>query len=337
MLLQKKLQRVIPDILQKQMNIQGEKKILIYDKKSRLSLLLANAYRRQMPEAEHVDFDTCDKKILREKLLSLPAGSTVILVQSKNFRLDAFRIRLQLFNNSVGCLEHTHLQYIDESEYETYIDALEYRGGYYEKLGAFLSEKLENCQTLEIFSRDNSLLTFGKMEKGFLNHGHFWKQKNRGGGAICGEIFSEAKDFSSVNGEMLIKCYPGNDLRIIQCDPFRIQVTKSKITCDDPKCPSDFRENILERISKEEDEEVMMREAGFGLNPAISFKNPLSDVNAFERMSGFHISLGKKHQMYRQKMPKNIVQRYHVDIFADLKKICFDGRVVFIKGKYVDF
>ena len=35
---------------------------------------------------------------IKEELLSLPAGSIVILVQSSNFRLSTFRIRLELFH-----------------------------------------------------------------------------------------------------------------------------------------------------------------------------------------------------------------------------------------------
>jgi hypothetical protein len=39
-----------------------------------------------------------EKEILKEKLMTLEIDSTVILVQSTNFRLDNFRLRLNLKN-----------------------------------------------------------------------------------------------------------------------------------------------------------------------------------------------------------------------------------------------
>ncbi|MEI7510856.1 MAG: hypothetical protein WCJ84_01720 [Candidatus Peregrinibacteria bacterium] len=326
---------VTADILKKQLGVADEPQILIFDRQSPLSNLLANAYVQNMPKAEIINFDEWDPQEITQKLLVLPAGATVILVQSRDFRLDDFRIRLKLFNNGVGCLEHTHLQYFYPEQYETYADALVFRGEYYKNLGIRLAEKIENSLETKIFSRDGSVLSFGKMEKCQVNHGLFSEQKNRGGGAICGEVFSEALDFSTVNGEMMVSCYPDKDLRIVVCKPFRVRIEKSMLHCDDPLCPQDFRENILERITREEEGEVMVREAGFGLNPAISIKTPLADVNAFERMAGFHLSLGKKHNIYRQKIHKKIVQRYHIDIFADLERIEVDRVCVFEKGRYL--
>jgi hypothetical protein len=65
------------------------------------------------------------------------------------------------------------------------------------------------------------------------------------------------------------------------------------------------------------------------LNPNIDFENILSDVNPFERLEGFHISLGKKHNIYRKKLHKNVVQRYHIDIFPDVKMMKVDEKVIF--------
>ena len=68
---------------------------------------------------------------IKEELLSLPAGSIVILVQSSNFRLSTFRIRLELFHRGVHVVEHNHLSYIPESQLETFIQSHEYRTPYY--------------------------------------------------------------------------------------------------------------------------------------------------------------------------------------------------------------
>ncbi|MFT7184171.1 MAG: aminopeptidase [Oceanicoccus sp.] len=322
-------------VLEKQMQSKDEPTVLLFDRQCDLASLLADAYSVNMPQAEKLNFDDENPDELREKLLNLPSGATVVMIQSSNFRLDDFRIRLQLFNAGIGCLEHAHLKYFGPDEHETYANALEYRGEYYQSLGESLAEKLEHAKEVKVVSKNGSILRFGSMEKCKINHGIFWKQKNRGGAAICGEIFTEAKDFSSVNGELMIAAYPGMDWKMVSCEPFKVKIVKSILTCDDPKCPPLFRENILDVIAASEDGEVMIREAGFGMNPAISHANPLSDVSAFERMAGFHLSIGKKHPMYRKKLNKAVVQRYHIDVFADLEQISIDNEVVYQAGAYV--
>ena len=322
-------------VLEKQMQCKDEPQVLLFDRQCDFSSILADAYSANMPRAEKINFDDEKPDELREKLLSLPSGSTVVLVQSSNFRLDDFRIRLQLFNAGIGCLEHAHLKYFAPDEFETYANALEYRGDYYERFGGLLAGKLEQASELKIVSKNGSVLSFGPMEECKTNHGVFWKQKNRGGAAICGEVFTEAKDFSSVNGELMVAAYPGTDWKMVPCEAFKVKITESILTCDDPKCPPPFRKDVLDVIAASEDGEVMIREAGFGLNPAISHANPLSDVSAFERMAGFHISLGKKHPIYRKKLAKSVVQRYHMDIFADLDQTLIDDEVVFKGGSYI--
>jgi hypothetical protein len=79
----------------------------------------------------------------------------------------------------------------------------------------------------------------------------------------------------------------------------------------------------------------MMRELGFWLNPAITNKTPLNDVNAFERKAGFHISMGKKHWIFRKKLHRKVNQRFHIDVFPDVKEIFFDDILIFREGKYV--
>jgi hypothetical protein len=79
----------------------------------------------------------------------------------------------------------------------------------------------------------------------------------------------------------------------------------------------------------------MMRELGFWLNSDISNKTPLNDVNAFERKAGFHISMWKKHGIYRKKLHRKVNQRFHIDVFPDVKEIYFDEILVFSEGKFV--
>ena len=75
--------------------------ILIYDLESPLSSLVANAYIENLKtiKSETIDINSVNKDDLIKRLWALKEFSTVILVQSTNFRLDNFRIRLQLHNN----------------------------------------------------------------------------------------------------------------------------------------------------------------------------------------------------------------------------------------------
>lgn len=63
---------------------------------------------------------------IKSELLGLPADSIVILLQSSNFRLSTFRIRLELFNIGVHVIEFNHLAYILEGEFETFEKSITY-------------------------------------------------------------------------------------------------------------------------------------------------------------------------------------------------------------------
>jgi hypothetical protein len=79
----------------------------------------------------------------------------------------------------------------------------------------------------------------------------------------------------------------------------------------------------------------MVRELGFGLNNEISPTKTLSDVSAYERMMGFHLSLGKKHNIYRRKLHKDILQKYHIDVFPVTHQIFADEKIIFENGKFL--
>jgi hypothetical protein len=64
---------------------------------------------------------------IKNELISLPKGSIAVLIQSTNFRLSTFRIRLELFHRGIHVIEHNHLAYIPEEQFETFIHSLEYR------------------------------------------------------------------------------------------------------------------------------------------------------------------------------------------------------------------
>lgn len=84
----------------------------------------------------------------------------------------------------------------------------------------------------------------------------------------------------------------------------------------------------MNMIREHENGEVMIRELGIGMNPEISIDKPMSDVNAFERILGVHLSLGKKHGIFGKKLPKTDIQKYHIDVFLDTEHLDFSGKMV---------
>ena len=108
-ILDKNLSLKNPEIL-------GKKIVLVYDTDSELSTLISAGYIENLKEYSNVEvilFHEEKGAELKEKLLLLEEYSTVILVQSTNFRLESFRIRISLQQKNVGCIEHNHLSYIN--------------------------------------------------------------------------------------------------------------------------------------------------------------------------------------------------------------------------------
>ena len=353
--LEQKLSQATKDILIKNLKIteksfSEQKKILVFDKNSILSEKIADAYLKKILEIEKswknffikflekiwlkkqrfefFNFDETNKEKLKEKLLNLEKNSTVILVQSTNFRLDNFRIRLNLHNRWIWCLEHNHLWYIESEQYETYANCIKYRTDYYLALSNWLKEKADKADEIVIECHDWSILKWtGGFEDMKQNTGEYWEK--RGSSFPIWENFNEIKNFDNLNWELSIYCFPREDFQIINTKPFKIKIEKSrvkKINWED--YPVEFLK-ILNKIEKGEDWEVFLRELWFWLNPWISRKNQLSDVNAYERIEGFHVSLWKKHNIYRKKFHRTVSQRYHVDIFPNTKAIYFDWEKIF--------
>lgn len=329
-------------ILFKNLRINDEKYIdkkvvLVYDLESPISIELSKWYITNLqnkPNSEIINFNETDKDALKQKLLSLEPDSTVILVQSTNFMLDDFRIRLNLNNAWVWCLEHRHLAYIYEEQVENYADAIEYKTPYYIELWAKLKTLSDSAETMTFICNDWSTLRvtwwFEDMK---LNDWNFdWR--SRWGNFPIWENFTEAKNFENVNGELTIYAYPDDKLQVEFVKPFKIKIDKSIVTCDEETCPPTFNK-IIDFIKESENWEVMFRELWFWLNNWITREKPLADVNAYERIAWFHMSLWKKHQIYRKKLHKDVMQRYHIDIFPDIKEIYIDDTLVFENNKYI--
>lgn len=147
-ILEKNLQIYHPDIV-------GKKVVLIYDLDSPLSTLMANGYMENLksyPNAETIEYGTISSADLKEKILSLEAYATVIMVESTNFRLEEFRIRMSLQHRNVAGIEHNHLTYIRPDQIETYLRAVSYQTPYFQKVSDFLKAKNDNGKVMKIIS-----------------------------------------------------------------------------------------------------------------------------------------------------------------------------------------
>jgi aminopeptidase len=335
MTLQEKLNQNIKSILDNCFQINTDTQtIVIYDEDTELAKLLTLSYKHFFGEkARFYNFKELSKaKVLAifndlsnvpplERGLGGVSHDLVILVQSSNFRLDDFRIRLHLFNQGLQVIEHMHLHRNDEeSQIETYINSLEYNVDYYQNFAYKIGKEITESKMLELISGDGAaILTINGVEPVKYNNGDYTKLGNKGGTFPIGEIFTEARNFEDMNGTVFIKAFAdvNFDVQIVK-KSFWIKIEKGIIVETDPTAPDDFL-IVLNKIKTAET--LLVREIGFGLNRAISFEKPLGDITAFERMSGVHLSLGHKHSVYKKAGFPAHKARFHVDIFVDIDYI----------------
>lgn len=344
--MEQKFLEATKNILEKNLSILDkpfcDKKIVfVYDLNSKLSTYLSNAYIESLNKYEKLDieiinFDEIEKDILKNKLMSLDEDSTVVLCQSTNFRLDDFRLRLNLKNQWVWAIEHNHLSYIKDNQIETYADSLEYKEEY-----KILSEKLkiksDNAKSMKVISKNWDILNLESGLEDMKQNVWNFEWRIRAWSFPIWENFTEIEDFSKLNWKVSIKAFPNEDFQVILSDePFTLELKESIIIWYSKNTPTEFVE-LFEKIKSWEDGEVYLRELWFWLNTWINWDNILSDVNAFERISWFHISLWKKHWIYRKKFHRKIIQRYHIDIFPDVESIYFDDDLVFSKWEYLSW
>ena len=333
------------DILEKNLRLKEKileknKIILIYDIDSTLSTLIWEAYAKNLIEYKNTEIlifneNNTDKEKLKTKLLNLKENDTVILVQSTNFRLDDFRIRIHLQRLKVGCIEHNHLKYIKKEECQNYINALTCDIKRYTRIWEYLENKLNTSDELKIYSWEwNILKITWWFEKVRLNIWKFELDKRYWTLPIW-EIFTESKIFDNVNWELSIYAFPDSNFQMIFPDKsFIVKIKNSRLICDDKNMHPEFQE-ILDKIKLSENNEVFVRELWFWLNSNISRDKTLSDVNSYERVLWFHMSLGKSHNIYRKKFNKKVWQRYHIDIFPDITKIVLWDTIIFKDWDYI--
>lgn len=316
-----------------------QKALVIYDTQNGLTNILTEAYRAALPDATFIDFDSISKEEVIAICDALQPNDLVVLIQSSNFRLDKFRIRLHLFGRKLKVIEHMHLYRNTEDVWDVYINSLEYDPSWYRVVGQKLKAKLENIQELRIQSGDAEIIVTGGLESPKLNIGDYAGMENIGGTFPIGEVFTEAKDNLKMNGSFFIYAYAGTDFEINMQQPFRVDVRDGLIVSPEGapsgmgvNWPQSFVE-IVEAVKLYE--RPLIREIGFGLNRAITRERYLQDITAFERILGMHFSLGEKHTVYKKPEIVTAKSKFHVDLFPIVDRVLADGVVIFENGKYI--
>ncbi len=308
-----------------------QKAMVVFDEDSKLAQLLVQLYRKLIPEAWVLRFDSSNSEDILHAIDSLSAGDLVVLIQSTSFRLSKFRIRIELFNRGLKVIEHPHLGRIREDEYSTYFESLAYDPSYYRSLGPKLKERIACAAQVKIMTEGAELIYDSAFEDPRLNIGYYEGMKNIGGQFPIGEIFTEPKEVTRVNGTVRLFAFGDADFSVhVPAEPFIVRVDSGLLYADS-RAPRAFRK-VLEDIESKE-EVVWIRELGFGLNRALTREKRVTDIGTYERMCGVHLSLGAKHLQYKKpEFPKK--QGFHVDVFIDTQRVEIDGATVFKNGAY---
>ncbi len=308
--------------------------VVVWDGDCALSRGLAEAYRVSLPDAKFFDFNATDPDAIRASFEDLVAGDLVVLIQSTSFRLDAFRIRIELFKRSLKVIEHPHLARMRGDEALTYIDSLAYDPSYYRGVGHALKARLDEAKEGVIECQGGERLTFPVgFEPAKMNIGDYRQMKNTGGQFPIGEVFTESKDLEAVHGRLLLSFFGDTAFNLNQPPhPITIIIEKGRVTGTENSTP-EF-DQVLENIRRD-DGEVWLRELGLGMNRAFTNDRTVLDIGTFERMCGVHVSLGSKHAMYNKPNIRKKTAKHHVDVFTLTERVTLDGDVIYREGAWV--
>jgi hypothetical protein len=307
--------------------------LIVYDTRTDLNRALTEAYRRVVPDADFVDFDAVTPDDVLAAFARMNAGDLVVLIQSTSFRLEAFRIRIELFKRGLKVIEHVHLSRMPGEQGLHYIASLAYDPAYYRGVGHALKARIDGARHGVVDSGDGERLVFGSpFESAKLNIGDYSGMNNIGGQFPLGEVFTEARDLEAVNGRVRIFVFGDTAFMVNKpATPVTLIVEKGRVVGAENATP-EF-DNMLSIIRAHEGE-VWLRELGFGMNRAFSRDCMVNDIGTFERMCGIHLSLGAKHGVYAKPQFKRKDARYHVDVFAVTEAVYLDDVQVYSDGAW---
>lgn len=324
----------INNILTHAMEVTPDTRVLVVaDQDCALANVLNAAYLQCLPKAEAFIFNEHSPEFFINKFQEYPASSLVVLIQTTNFRLNAFRVRVELFNQQLKVIEHPHLGRMVGDEVDHYLNALAYDPHYYRPLGQALKAKLDQASGA-VIDTDNAYLHFSsRFESAKLNVGDYTGMKNVGGQFPIGEVFTEACTLEAVQGRVNIFAFGDTQFSVNKVDvPITLIVEAGRVVGTENSTP-EF-ERVLQNIRADEGE-VWVRELGFGLNRAFTRECVVTDIGTYERMCGVHLSLGAKHSMYRKPQFTRSTARHHVDVFAATKHVLLDDVVIYENGQWV--
>lgn len=306
--------------------------VVIFDTQSPLAVTLTEAYRRCLPTATFIDFYTTTPEDVLETLKVLKPSDLVVLIQSTNFRLNAFRLRVELFHQSLKVIEHPHLSGMMGIEGIYYIESLAYDPAYFRGIGHALKKRVDSANGGVLDSGGEQLVFGSPFESAKLNIGDYTDMVNIGGQFPIGEVFTEAQILEAVNGRVRIFAFADTSFSVNKVEtPITLIVTKGRVTETINSIP-EF-DQVLANIRADEGE-VWLRELGFGMNRAFSEEKIVTDVGTYERMCGVHLSLGAKHGVYKKSNFKRGKTWHHVDVFVAAPLVYLDNSLVFEKGEW---
>lgn len=311
-----------------------ERAVVVYDTNSLLSFILSHGYKRCLPNAVFIDFITKTPDEILEVLNALQPSDFVALVQSTSFRLNDFRMRIELFKRKIKVIEHPHLSRMSDDEAPYYIDSLAYDFDYYHGVGHALKNKIDTALSGVLDTGGELLVYESPFESAKLNIGDYSQMNNVGGQFPLGEVFTESQDLKAVNGRVKIFSFGDVTYKLNHPKtPITLTIQEGQVVECENSTP-EF-DQILSNIRRDEGGVVWVRELGFGLNRAFTKTRTVADTGTYERMCGVHLSLGAKHGIYGKPGFKRRDGRYHVDVFADTHSFILGDQVVYQNGAWI--
>jgi hypothetical protein len=263
----------------------------------------------------------------------MAAGDLVVLVQSTNFRLDGFRIRVELFKLGLKVIEHVHLSRMPGAQAEHYIAALAYDPDYFRGTGRALKARIDSAPHARVCGGGDTLSFASSFEPAKLNVGDYSEMNNVGGQFPIGEVFTEALDLEAVHGRVQVHVFGDTNYRSNRPEtPVTLVIERGRVVAAENATPA-FQQ-VLDIIRADEGE-VWVRELGFGLNRAFTRERRVDDIGTYERMCGIHLSLGAKHGVYPKPGFKRKDARYHIDVFAVTDAVYLGEERVYQDGRWL--
>ncbi|RZA35958.1 MAG: hypothetical protein EOP92_07810 [Lysobacteraceae bacterium] len=307
--------------------------LVVYDERTPLARALTEGYRRNLPEARFIDFDSATPDTVLAAFRAMAPQDLVVLVQSTNFRLDGFRIRVELFKLGLKVIEHVHLSRMPGPQSEHYIEALAYDPDYFRGTGRALKRRIDAAPHARVVGGGETLHFASPLEPAKLNVGDYSGMNNVGGQFPIGEVFTEALDLEAVHGRVQVHVFGDTSYRSNHPEvPVTLVIERGRVVGTENATPA-FQQ-VLDNITQDEGE-VWVRELGFGLNRAFTRERRVDDIGTYERMCGIHLSLGAKHGVYPKPGFKRKDARYHIDVFAVTDAVYLGDECVYTQERWI--